>query len=57
MLSRPAVLIVSDDLGNVRHPGDLVNLDERDEHGAFRRSIIKTADPERYGIRVSDYFL
>jgi HD-GYP domain-containing protein (c-di-GMP phosphodiesterase class II) len=57
MLSRPMILVVSDDLGNVRHPGDLVDLTERDEAGAFRRSIIKTADPERYGIRVGDYFV
>jgi HD-GYP domain-containing protein (c-di-GMP phosphodiesterase class II) len=56
-LSRPMVLIVSDDLGNVRHPGDLVSLAEQDESGNYRRSIIKTADPERYGIRVGDYFL
>ena len=57
MLSRPMVLIVSDDLGNVRHPGDLVNLAEKTEAGAYVRTIIKTADPERYGIRVGDYFL
>jgi HD-GYP domain-containing protein (c-di-GMP phosphodiesterase class II) len=57
LVSRPMILIVSDDLGNVRHPGDLVNLAERDDAGNYRRSIIKTADPERYGIRVGDYFL
>jgi len=57
MVSRPMVLIVSDDLGNVKHPGDMVDLAEKDEHGNFRRTIIKTADPERYGIRVGDYFI
>lgn len=57
MLSRPVILIVSDDLGNVHHPGTLVDLAEKDEAGTFRRSIIKTADPERYGIRVGDYFV
>jgi HD-GYP domain-containing protein (c-di-GMP phosphodiesterase class II) len=57
MVSRPMVLVVSDDLGNVRHPGDLVDLSEKDESGNFRRTIIKTADPERYGIRVGDYFV
>ncbi len=57
LVSRPIVLVVSDDLGNVRHPGDLVNLAEKDEAGTFRRTIIKTADPERYGIRVGDYFV
>ena len=57
MVSRPIVRLVSDALGNVQHPGDLVDLAERDESGAFRRTIIKTGDPERYGIRVGDYFL
>jgi HD-GYP domain-containing protein (c-di-GMP phosphodiesterase class II) len=57
MVSRPNVLVVSDDLGNVRHPGELVNLAEQDEAGTFKRTIIKTADPERYGIRIGDYFL
>ncbi len=57
MVSRPNVLIVSDDLGNVKHPGDLVDLAEQDGTGSFRRTIIKTADPDRYGIRVGDYFI
>jgi hypothetical protein len=57
MVSRPNALIVSDDLGNVRHPGELVDLAEQDEDGSFRRTIIKTADPDRYGIRIGDYFL
>lgn len=30
---------------------------ETDEAGAYRRTIIKTADPDRYGIRVGDYFM
>jgi len=57
MVSRPVVLVVSDDLGNVKHPGDLVDLADKEESGNFRRTIIKTADPERYGIRVGDYFI
>ena len=57
MVSRPNALVVSDDLGNVRHPGELVDLAEQDETGTFRRTIIKTADPDRYGIRIGDYFL
>jgi hypothetical protein len=44
-------------MGALRHPGELASLAERDEAGNFRRSIIKTADPERYGVRVGDYFL
>lgn len=57
MVSRPNVLIVSDDLGNVVHPGELADLAEQDESGTFRRTIIKTADPDRYGLRIGDYFL
>ena len=57
MVSRPIVLVVSDALGNIDHPGVLTDLAERDESGTFKRTIIKTGDPERYGIRVGDYFL
>ena len=57
MLSRPIVRVVSDEVGNVVHPGQLVDLAERDEAGNFLKTIIKTADPDRYGIRVGDYFL
>lgn len=57
MVSRPIVRLVSDALGNVQHPGELADLAERDAEGNFRRTIIKTGDPERYGIRVGDYFL
>jgi HD-GYP domain-containing protein (c-di-GMP phosphodiesterase class II) len=57
MMSRPNILIVSDELGHVNHPGLLVDLAEQDEAGTFKRTIIKTADPDRYGIRIGDYFL
>ena len=57
LLSRPLVCIVSDAQGNVLYPGTVVNLAERVENGDYRRTIIKTADPDGYGIRVDDYFL
>jgi HD-GYP domain-containing protein (c-di-GMP phosphodiesterase class II) len=57
MLSRPVVRIVSDAQGNVTHPGTLIDLAERNEAGVFLRTIIKTENPERYGIRVGDYFV
>lgn len=57
MVSRPIVRVISDVNGNVVHPGTLVDLAERDEAGNFRRTIIKTGDPDRYGIRVGDFFL
>ena len=57
MLSRPIVRVISDPFGNLFHPGELVDLSERNPDGAFARTIIKTDTPERYGIRVGDYFV
>ena len=56
MLSRPIVRVVSDAQGNVVHPGTLVDLADRAPEGVFLRTIIKTENPDRYGIRVGDYF-
>lgn len=57
MLSRPIVRVISDAMGNLVHPGELIDLADRDADGNFRRTIIKTENPERYGIRVGDYFV
>ena len=57
MLARPIVRVISDSMGNLLHPGALVDLAERREDGTFTRTIIKTENPERYGIRVGDYFV
>jgi HD-GYP domain-containing protein (c-di-GMP phosphodiesterase class II) len=57
-ISRPTVRIVSDATGNLLYPGHLVELAERDPAtGQYARTIIKIADPDRYGIRVADYFV
>ena len=56
-LSRPTIRIVADDRGNVLHPGELADLTERGADGVFKRTIIKTANPEQYGIRIGDYFV
>jgi HD-GYP domain-containing protein (c-di-GMP phosphodiesterase class II) len=56
-LSRPIVRVVGDDRGNLLFPGHLIDLADRDESGTFVRTIIKTATPEHYGIRVGDYFV
>ena len=55
MLSRPRVVIVSDGRGNLLQPPLETDLATQAENGQFARTIIKTADPDRYGIRVSDY--
>ena len=57
LLSRPMVAIVSDAQGNLLSPPILADMSARAPGGNFLRTIIKTADPERYGIRVSDYLL
>ena len=56
-LSRPIVKIVSDAQGNMLHPAPDVDLAEPDATGEYPRTIIKTADPDRYGINVGDYFV
>ncbi|HEY5087485.1 MAG TPA: HD domain-containing phosphohydrolase [Gemmatimonadaceae bacterium] len=55
MLSRPRVVIVSDGRGNLLQPPLETDLATTRADGQFARTIIKTADPDRYGIRVSDY--
>jgi HD-GYP domain-containing protein (c-di-GMP phosphodiesterase class II) len=57
MLSRPIVRIVSDAQGQLQFPGEIVDLADRKADGVFARTIIKTENPERYGIRVGDYFV
>ena len=57
MLSRPLVRVVSDANGNLMHPGNIVDLADRTADGVFLRTIIKTENPDRYGIRVGDYFI
>jgi HD-GYP domain-containing protein (c-di-GMP phosphodiesterase class II) len=57
MLARPIIKVIGDPMGNLTHPGTVVDLAHRNEDGTFVRTIIKTENPERYGIRVSDYFV
>ncbi len=56
-MARPIVRVVSDARGNVLYPGTLVDLAETTPDGTFKRTIIKTDSPERYGINVGDYFV
>ncbi|GAC1650744.1 MAG: HD domain-containing protein [Gemmatimonadaceae bacterium] len=57
MVSKPIVRVISDERGNVLFPGHLMDLAEKDPAGRFVRKIIRTENPERYGIRIGDYFL
>ena len=57
-LNRPLIRIAVDvNGGAVPPPGTLVSLTEKDESGAFRRSIVKVTNPSRYGLTVGDYFV
>jgi HD-GYP domain-containing protein (c-di-GMP phosphodiesterase class II) len=56
-LSRPIVKIVSDAHGNTLHPATEADLAQQDANGQYPRTIIKTADPDRYGIIVGDYLV
>jgi HD-GYP domain-containing protein (c-di-GMP phosphodiesterase class II) len=56
-LSRPIVRLISDEQGNLLFPGTIVDLNQMNDSGGYVRTIIKVADPERYAIRVSDYFV
>jgi HD-GYP domain-containing protein (c-di-GMP phosphodiesterase class II) len=57
LLARPIVKVISDAQGNLVSPGHLIDLADRGADGVFLRTIIKTENPERYGVRVGDYFV
>ncbi len=54
---RPTVRVISDPQGTIIHPGFDADLNARTGDGAFERSIIKVANPDKYGVRVTDYFV
>jgi hypothetical protein len=57
-LNRPLVRICVDANGAmVPPPGRDEDLAATDASGAFRRSIVKVTNPDRYGIIVGDYFV
>ena len=56
-LSRPIIKIVSDANGNMLVPPLEVDLAQVDGNGDYPRTIIKTADPDRYGINIGDYIV
>jgi len=56
-LSRPSVKIISDAQGNRISPPLVVDLAIPEAGGQYARTIIKTADPDRYGITPGDYLI
>lgn len=56
-VDRPRVILVTDSQGN-RVTGGTVDLAEIDKStGRFKRSIVKTLDPNQYNINLAEYFL
>ena len=57
-LSRPIVRIVSDERGNIAVSRAATSTSpSRTPTASIRRTIIKTENPDRYGINVGDYFV
>jgi HD-GYP domain-containing protein (c-di-GMP phosphodiesterase class II) len=54
---RPMVRVISDPGGTLQYPGVEVDLNGRDEGGNYLRSIIKVTSPDKYGVKISDYFV
>ncbi|WP_373064425.1 HD-GYP domain-containing protein [Gemmatimonas sp.] len=55
-LSRPLVRMITDAQGNRLHDLQVYDLTSCDASGHFAYTIIRTEDPQRYGISISDYF-
>jgi HD-GYP domain-containing protein (c-di-GMP phosphodiesterase class II) len=55
-LSRPLVRMITDALGNRLVDPQVYDLTSRDASGQFAYTIIRTEDPQRYGINFRDYF-
>ena len=54
---RPMVKLISDAVGAPLSEPRLVDLSAMDPDGAPLRTIIKTTDPQKYGVRVADYLV
>jgi HD-GYP domain-containing protein (c-di-GMP phosphodiesterase class II) len=55
---QPIAKVVSDNWGVMLQEPFTVDLSDVDPvNGVPRRTILKTTDPEKYGIRISDYFV
>lgn len=56
-LHRPTVKVISDPVGLPLDQPKTVDLAQNGPSGAPIHQIIKTSDPQKYGIRVSDYLI
>jgi HD-GYP domain-containing protein (c-di-GMP phosphodiesterase class II) len=56
-LHLPLVKVISDAMGAPLPQPRLLDLSKNDDSGQPLRQILKTTDPQKYGIRVSDYLI
>ncbi len=57
LLLRPKIKLVSDEKGK-KIDGPIVDLTEKDESlGNYLRTIVKTLNPEKFNIKIPDYFM
>ena len=56
-LHRPIIRVVMTSDGQSLGDGFLTDLTDSKGDGTFQRSIIKVTDPDKYGIKPSDYFV
>lgn len=56
-IHRPIVRLLCDPAGMWLSPAPLVDLAATNDDGTFPRSIIKVTSAQKYGIKVSDYFV
>jgi hypothetical protein len=55
-VDRPRVLIIVDKTGK-RVKGTVVSLTEKDKHGRYLRSVVKTLDANKYKINLAEFLL
>jgi len=55
-LDRPKVILITDGAGR-RVTGKTVDLNEKEQAGRYKRSIIKALDPKKYKINLAEYYL
>ncbi len=57
LMHQPTVKVISDTVGVPLAEPRLVDLSETNASGAPVRTIIKTTDPQKYGVRVADFLV
>jgi HD-GYP domain-containing protein (c-di-GMP phosphodiesterase class II) len=54
--TRPRVMLITDNKGNSIQ-GKVIDLTDKDPQGEYLRTIVKTLDPNKYGINLAEYLL